>query len=305
MIGKAKLSPTNSIIAPVAGITPFRTACTAAICSTCLKVTANAQVIAALGKSKPASDTMILKPPPNFFPIRMVSAIKLMPGARIHKLQKYVNSSIEIHLCFSMNARCIKKVVEAPPPKDCSPILAQTRKSFHSPGPGFCSFIKPAPNIVILSVARNLPLFVAPLLQPLPDARLFSLVTWLVIMALLDAVGQILLYLRGRRSIGVLDLHVFVVVVRVFIVFAVVEVLHQLCRRVTNLQRYGIVTRLLHILLYATICSIQGVALGRGSQVHDGLRQREIGLRQPDEMHRLLRGHADEQRLWIGHADVF
>src|SRR4029077_16108003 len=104
------------------------------------------QVIAALGNSSPASDPTTPRLPPNFLPIKIVNPNKLIPGARIDKLQKCVNSSIVIQLYFSINVRCIKNVVEAPPPKDCRPMLAQMRNSFHIPGLGFCEFIQSAPN---------------------------------------------------------------------------------------------------------------------------------------------------------------
>src|SRR6266568_4313143 len=129
MRGSAKFSPTSSIIPPVAGITPRKTAWTAATCSTCLKIAANRQVIVALGKSRPASEAAMPQVPPSFFPISTVSATRLIPGVRIHKFHRCINSSIDSHLCFSINARCIKSVVVAPPPKDCSPMLAQIRKS--------------------------------------------------------------------------------------------------------------------------------------------------------------------------------
>src|SRR3989441_3004587 len=129
---------------PVAGITPRRTAWTASIYSICLKIAANRQVIVALGKSIPASETTMPQVPRSFFPIKTVNATRLMPGVRTHKFQRYINSSIDSHLCFSINARCIKNVVDAPPPKDCSPMLAQMRKSCHLPGLGSCSLIQSA-----------------------------------------------------------------------------------------------------------------------------------------------------------------
>src|SRR5579864_6943964 len=131
---------------PVAGITPRKTAWTAATCSICSKIAANRQVINALGKSIPASETTMPQVPPNFLPIRTVSATKLIPGVNIHKFQRCINSSIDSHLCFSINSRCIKNVVDAPPPKDCSPMPAQMRKSCHLPGLGSCSFIRQVPN---------------------------------------------------------------------------------------------------------------------------------------------------------------
>src|SRR3989442_11862816 len=137
---------------PVAGITPQKTAGTAAKCSICLKATANRQVIVALGKSIPASETTMPQVPPSFLPIRTVSATRLMPGVRMHKFQRRINSSIDSHLCFSINARCIKKVVDAPPPKDCSPMLAQMRKSCHLLGLGSCSLIELAPDVKLSSL---------------------------------------------------------------------------------------------------------------------------------------------------------
>src|SRR5713226_2716164 len=100
----------------------------------------------ALGKSKPASEATIPQTPPSFLPIRIVRATRLIPGVRMHKFQRCINSSIDSHLCCCINARCINNVVDAPPPKDCNPTLAQMRKSSHLLGLGSCSFIDGAPK---------------------------------------------------------------------------------------------------------------------------------------------------------------
>src|SRR5712691_5061104 len=141
MRGSAKLNPTSSIIPPVAGTTPRSIACTTGKCCTDAKPTVIRQVMVALGSNKPAREMTMPQAPPSLRPIRTVRATRLIPGVRIHKFQSCVNSSIDNHLCFSINARCINNVVVAPPPKDCSPMLAQIRKSCHLPGLGSCSLI--------------------------------------------------------------------------------------------------------------------------------------------------------------------
>ena len=44
--------------------------------------------------------------------------------------------------------------------------------------------------------------------------------------------------------------------------------------------------------------------MGAVAEVDGGLRERERALWHADEMHRLLRRHADDERLRIGHAHV-
>ncbi len=81
--GREKFSPTSSIAPADAGTTPRSAAATAGWCATCTKSAASRQVIAALGSNSPASDAAIPRLPANFRPIRIVSAIKLMPGVSV------------------------------------------------------------------------------------------------------------------------------------------------------------------------------------------------------------------------------
>jgi hypothetical protein len=50
-----------------------------------------------------------------------------------------------------MNVRWIKNEVDAPPPKDCNPILAQIRKSFQIVGKDVCDFIEAIPVILLVN----------------------------------------------------------------------------------------------------------------------------------------------------------
>src|SRR5579875_671459 len=71
--------------------------------------------------------------------------------------------------------------------------------------------------------------------QPLLNARLFSLMPWLVIAPPFQAFGQIFLKLYSRGSFGVFYLHFLIVVMSVLVVFAVIEVFHQLRRSIAYL----------------------------------------------------------------------
>ncbi len=94
-------------------------------------------------------------------------------------------------------------------------------------------------------------------------------------------------------------------VVGVGVAFAVVELLHQARGGVAQVQGDGIVARGAHVLGNGGVGGVERVALGRGGEVDDGLGEGEAAFGHADEVDRLLRGDADEQRLRIGHADVF
>src|SRR5260370_15490758 len=100
---------------------------------------------------------------------------------------------------------------------------------------------------------KTLRFLFSPLLQPLLNTGLFALPAWFVITLPFQALREILLKLNGRRALRIFDVHVFVVVVRVLIVFAVIEVFHQLRGRVANLERNRFVTGLLHVFLHAAV----------------------------------------------------
>src|SRR5579875_1338017 len=66
----------------------------------------------------------------------------------------------------------------------------------------------------------------SPLLQPSLNAGFLALLAWFVIALPFQAFGEILLKPVGRRALRVFAWHALVVVVRVLVVFAVIEVLH-------------------------------------------------------------------------------
>src|SRR5947209_2212422 len=64
--------------------------------------------------------------------------------------------------------------------------------------------------------------FLPPLLQPLLNTRLFSLITRLIIPVSLQTLRQILLQLPSRWSFRVLNLHILIILMRVLVIFAVI-----------------------------------------------------------------------------------
>ena len=99
----------------------------------------------------------------------------------------------------------------------------------------------------------------SPLLQPLLNTGLFALQAWFVVFLALQAFGQVFLHFCGRWPLGIINLHVFVEIVGVFVVFAVVEVFHQLRGRVADVQGNGIVACILYIFHYAAIGHFQSM----------------------------------------------
>src|SRR5260370_2217325 len=102
----------------------------------------------------------------------------------------------------------------------------------------------------------TLTLLISPSLQPPLNTRFFSLLPVLIIAVSLHTLRQIFLKLRNCSPFLIIYLHIFVCVMGILIIFAVVEVFHQPCRRIANLQGNGIVASLLHIFLHTAICYI-------------------------------------------------
>ena len=93
-------------------------------------------------------------------------------------------------------------------------------------------------------------------------------------------------------------------IVRIAIVLAVAEALHQRRRRVAQMKRHRQRAELARILARALHRAIRGVRLGRARQIGHALRERNDALGQPDEVHRVLDRDRDLQRARIGVADV-
>ncbi len=90
----------------------------------------------------------------------------------------------------------------------------------------------------------------------------------------------------------------------VLVALAVVQLLHQLRRRVAKVQGDGFGGHGAHIALGGQAGAVQGVRLGRHRQVHDRVGQMHIALRHSQKMARLVGGDGDLQGLGIGHPDI-
>jgi ATP phosphoribosyltransferase-like protein len=125
--------------------------------------------------------------------------------------------------------------------KDCFiELLPKIRKLFFSILLSFFSFLH-----------FFLPL--PPVFEPGYNLFLISLVTGRVILFALERVGQVLLFHKVSR-----------VIMGVFIAFAVSYISHQVGNRVAQVERDGVISSLLHVLLDSGVGCIQGIALGRG-----------------------------------------
>src|SRR5947208_14835067 len=98
------------------------------------------------------------------------------------------------------------------------------------------------------------------LLQPLLNACLFALLAWFIITLPFQALREILLKLDGGWPLRIINLHLFVVVVGVLVVFAVIEVFHELGGCVANLEGNRVVTCLLHIFLDTAVGFVKSIA---------------------------------------------
>src|SRR5947199_79639 len=129
--------------------------------------------------------------------------------------------------------------------------------------------------------------------EPLLDGLLVATIGRVVIGAVLDRVGQmLLLHLR------------LLVVVGVAIALAVADLSHQGGGGIAQVQRHRVGARPLDVLLHGRVRRVERIALGRRREIDYRLRQRQIRLGHPDEMRSLLGGDGLGQRLWISEADV-
>ena len=71
------------------------------------------------------------------------------------------------------------------------------------------------------------------------------------------------------------------------------------------MPRHGERDAFLHFLLRRQEPQVGAIALRRGGQVDRRVGERNLRLGQADKLHRLLRRDRHDQRLRIGHADVF
>jgi len=69
-------------------------------------------------------------------------------------------------------------------------------------------------------------------------------------------------------------------------------------------ERHGIGARFVQVLLDAAKTALERIRLRRQGEVYGRLGEREIALREADQMRGLLGGRRDHQRLRIGQADV-
>ena len=71
------------------------------------------------------------------------------------------------------------------------------------------------------------------------------------------------------------------------------------------MQRHGILRGALDIFQDFAIGEINGVGLGRGAEVDDGLRQRQVAFGYAEEIERIAGGQRDAERVRIGEPNVF
>ena len=93
-------------------------------------------------------------------------------------------------------------------------------------------------------------------------------------------------------------------VVRVAVVGAVAELLHERRRRVADHERRRQAAAPLDLLARLPEPEVHRVALGRGGQVHGALGDRQLALRRAELVVRLERRDRDRERLRVGIADV-
>src|SRR5207302_10164317 len=98
--------------------------------------------------------------------------------------------------------------------------------------------------------------------QPALDAGLFSLRTWFIEALAREALGEVFLKFGRGRALGIVTWHILVEVMRVFIILAVVQVLHQLSGSVANPQRHRIIGTIHDLCADLAISVVDGIALG-------------------------------------------
>ena len=134
--------------------------------------------------------------------------------------------------------------------------------------------------------------------EPLPDARLKSLIGGMVVNAIGEAFRQ-----AGHVR------NFFFRIMRVLIAFSVADVLHQAGDCVAQVQRHRLSHCSLQILLNVAIRCINCIRFWRERQIHSGLRQREVAFRWAKKFERLHRGKRylngvrfGQPYVFIGHA---
>ena len=93
-------------------------------------------------------------------------------------------------------------------------------------------------------------------------------------------------------------------IVGILVTLVVTELLHQLGRGVADVHRHGQVAGLLDERDGVVNGHVGGIALGRRSQIHSGLRQHDARFRHPDDIHRLEAVVGQQQRVGVGVANV-
>ena len=99
--------------------------------------------------------------------------------------------------------------------------------------------------------------------------------------------------------------HSFWLVVRVLVTLAVVQSLHETRRRVAQVQRHGFGYVRDSCFGGLGVRAQDGIALRRYRHVNRSLGQRGVAFGHADEVHCLLGGHRDDERLRIRVPDVF
>ena len=93
-------------------------------------------------------------------------------------------------------------------------------------------------------------------------------------------------------------------VVRVLIALAVPEVLHQFRRRIAKVKWDGLGHVSMCVGRSTRIGSVHSITLWRRGKVDGSLRQCSVAFGHADEVHGVLRGNCDRQRLRVGIADI-
>ena len=94
------------------------------------------------------------------------------------------------------------------------------------------------------------------------------------------------------------------VVVRILVILAVIQLLHQLRGGVTEVERHGQVARLTHQRQRTVDGQISRVALRTARQIDRRLGQDDAPLRPPDLLQRLEASVGQQQRVGVGQPDV-
>ena len=129
--------------------------------------------------------------------------------------------------------------------------------------------------------------------QPRLHLMLIATIVRMIVFAAHQFVRHVLLRRHGARP-----------VVRVPVALMVAPVLHQLGRRVSEVQRHLADAPGVHVGERLVDGQVAGVGFGRGGHGHGGLRQDDACLGHADHSHGLRGGDRDLQDLRGGHADL-